>query len=162
MTTWGRWSNARPIEVYPSSDSSLPTNISSRKKRKKDREGRTCQRRGIAASKNMKHQNSWKVRQVSKDFTSCKGSKVIEIWVHMRREPHRQDKSSDLCAEAGLCLYFCCCQVWGKLAPAGFSFPPGLLMFTSAPHHSCQAVTGVLQGPVLGHFSVVPNVLESQ
>lgn len=93
------------------------------KKMKKDRETRTCQSRGIAASKNMKHQNSWNVRQVSEDFTSCKGSKVIEIWVHMRREAHRQAKRSDLCAEAGLCLYFCCCRVWGKLAPAGFSFP---------------------------------------
>lgn len=42
-----------------------------------------------------------------------------------------------------------------------FEFPPGLL-FTSAAHHSSQAVTGVLQGPVLGHFRVGPSVLESQ
>lgn len=91
------------------------------KKMKKDREARTCQQRGIAASKNMKHWTSWKFMQVPEDFTSCKGSKVAAIWALI--EPCRQDKRSDLYAEAGLCLYFCYCQAWGKLAPAGFSFP---------------------------------------
>lgn len=28
--------------------------------------------------------------QIPKDFTSCKGSKVVPIWALMQREPHRQ------------------------------------------------------------------------
>lgn len=124
MTAWGRWSHAQPIEVYPSSDSSLPTNISSRKKWRK------TEKRGLANKEELLPVRTWSIEtpkvnvlQVSEEFTSCKGSKVVEIWTHMQRESHWQDKRSDLCAEAGLCLYFCCCQVWRKLAPAGFSFP---------------------------------------
>lgn len=38
---------AHPIEVYSSSNSSLPTNISSKKKKEKDREAKACQRRTV-------------------------------------------------------------------------------------------------------------------